>query len=105
MFNDTRVVYKYPIAAGGVTRIKGWFSRVLAVGEQDGELVLWAENSLTRTDFHTGEKVLKSEDEKIEIEVLVIGTGWNYIENTAGIYIGTVQMSDGLVWHVFVKPW
>ena len=103
MKKDTRVIYKYPIAAGGATVITGWFTKIVHVGEQNGELMLWMENSLTKPDFLTGEEKPRDEEEKIELQVWALGTGWKYKEGQLGTHIGTVQMSDGLVWHMFMK--
>lgn len=98
-----KVIYKYRINQGGETKIKGLFGRILHVGEQDGELYLWAENILTRLDFRSGEEIPRGEDEKVELSVFVIGTGWPYFDNDSVVYVDTVQMSDGLVWHVFLR--
>lgn len=102
MRNDQRVIYKYRLQDGGETKIKGWFTRMMHVGEQNGELYIWMENSLTRTDFYTGQQVPRDDSEKIEISVYAIGTGWPYAAAEFGVHVGTVQMSDGLVWHVFI---
>jgi hypothetical protein len=53
-------------------------------GEQDGRIVLWA-----AVDHAGGRE---------EVSFTVVGTGW---ELPDGHYRGTVQMPDGLVWHVF----
>ena len=96
-----KVIYKYHINPGE-TKIKGWFGRILHVGEQGGELYIWVENILTRMDFHSGEEVPREENEKTELHVFTIGTGWPYFDNESVVHVGTVQMSDGLVWHVFL---
>lgn len=59
----------------------------LHVGEQDGELMLWAE--------------VDSEKEKTNFEVYVCGTG-NPIPEKAKHYLGTVQI-EIFVWHVFLN--
>jgi hypothetical protein len=92
-------MYKYRVQPGGKTNLKGWFTGVFAVGEQDGNLVIWAENSLTKS---APNQMPRAEDEKIEIEVFSIGTGWPYAAGGVGRHIGSVQMKDGLVWHVFI---
>lgn len=102
MRNDQRVIYKYRLQEGGETKIKGWFTREMHVGEQDGELYIWMENSLTRQDYYTGNMMPRDEDEKIEISVYAIGTGWPYAAAEFGVHVGTVQMSNGLVWHIFI---
>ena len=88
------VIYKYELPQGGEKEYTGSFNQFLKAGEQDGKLVLWAENFL-------------DESEPVDtISFVVIGTGWNYIKTVSGShlqYIDTVQMSDGLVWHIFAR--
>ena len=88
------VIYKYELPLGGEKEYTGRFNQFLKAGEQDGKLVLWTENFL-------------DESEPTDtISFLVIGTGWNYIKVTSGSslkYIDTVQMFDGLVWHIFAR--
>lgn len=103
MKNDTRVIYKYVIPEGGKTTIRGWFTRVLDAAEQDGQLVLWAENSLTRSDL-MGNQIPREDKEKIDLTIFSIGTGHPYSAVGVGEYLRSVQMSDGLVWHIFVQP-
>lgn len=64
--------------------------RILSVGEQDGHIVMWA---LVDPNAPTMKK-----------QMTVVGTGWQgYVMD--GIlskrFVGTVQMPDGLVFHVF----
>lgn len=82
-----RVVYKYILPQGGSITLKKPFNRFLKVGEQNENLVLWVEEEL--------------EGEETKIQFIVLGTGWKYPDNFQ--YIDSVQMSDGLVWHVFYK--
>lgn len=103
MRNDKRVIYKYRLQQGGATTIKGWFTRVMHVGEQDGELYIWMENSLNAMSFYTGNMIPRAESEKVEVTINAIGTGWEYGAADFGMHIGTVQMSDGLVWHIFIS--
>ena len=100
MCNDQRIIYKYRLQDGGVTVIKGWFTRVVHVGEQDGELMIWMENSLTKGDAQ-GNQIPRDEPQ-IEVTIYVIGTGWPYSAGV-GKHVGTVQMKNGLVWHVFIS--
>lgn len=100
MKTDTRVIYKYELEQGETT-ITGWFTRFIHVGEQNGKLVVWMENSLTHLDFYNGAQVPRAEDEQISIRFFIVGTGWSYSAMT-GQHVGTVQMSNGLVWHVFM---
>lgn len=64
-------------------------SRTLACKEQDGNLCLW---------------VYLDTEEKLErLEILILGTGNpapSDLKDTH-FFIDTVQMSNGLVWHVF----
>ena len=62
--------------------------RVLSVGEQDGRLFVWA---LVDTDA-----------EMMSVPFFVAGTGHQVNESSQWEFIDTVQMSNGLVWHVFM---
>jgi len=67
---------------------------ILSVGEQNGDLMMWVK--------------LDPDRPKGTYEIAVVGTGWPAPKDDweTGIYwqfIQTVQMSDGLVWHVFVR--
>lgn len=72
MRNDQRIVYKYRLQDGGETKIKGWFTRIMHVGEQNGELYIWMENSLTRTDFSTGEQVPRDDSERLKFQSMLL---------------------------------
>jgi pantothenate kinase len=63
---------------------------MLHVGEQHGELYVWALVSELAT--------------KVNYKFFVIGTGvsMDHIEFNAQ-FVGTAQMQNGLVWHVFYK--
>jgi hypothetical protein len=67
-------------------------ARVLSVGEQEADLVLWA--------------IVDPEAPKAKRDFRVFGTGWkiNVTELELGgwSFVGTVQMKDGLVFHVWV---
>lgn len=64
--------------------------RILSVGEQDGDIMLWAlvdPNGPAKTK-----------------QLTVLGTGWHghFMDGIMEKrFIGTVQMQNGLVWHVF----
>ncbi len=58
----------------------------LSVGWQDG-LVLWADCTLTKQAFL--------------YKFYVFGTGWEIPEDYTGTFIGTVQGTDGFVYHVY----
>ncbi|HID92537.1 MAG TPA: hypothetical protein EYP60_00440 [bacterium (Candidatus Stahlbacteria)] len=61
--------------------------QMLSVQEQDGKLVLWAMVPMNTPDTST--------------QIRIIGTG-NLIEGDPLLdFIDTVQMPNGLVWHVF----
>ena len=100
---DLRVVYKYVLPIGGKTVITGWFTKILTVQKQGNNIVLWAENSLSKYNEKYDTFFPREERDKIALEIDVIGTGWDY-ENQDQKYIGTVQMDDGLVWHVYARP-
>lgn len=59
----------------------------LSVGWQNGGVMLWAECTLTRQTF--------------TYKFTVFGTGWEIPEDYSGVFIGTVQGSDGYVYHVY----
>lgn len=80
-------IFKYPVEDNGgfVEMPKG--AVVLSVGEQAGDLMVWC---LVDTDKRV-----------VSRQINVVGTGWNVSGFDAGKHLGTVQMSNGLVWHVF----
>lgn len=61
-------------------------AEILHVGEQNGKLMLWA--------------VVDNGLEMISIGISIFGTG-NPASTLGKTHIGTVQMSNGLVWHIF----
>ena len=99
---DLRVVYKYVLPTGGKTIITGWFTEILTVQKQGNNIVLWAENSLVKYNEKYDTFFPREERDKIALEISVLGTGWDY-ENEGQKYVGTVQMDDGLVWHVYAR--
>lgn len=62
---------------------------ILKAGEQNGALMIW---------YMFDENELDVE----QVDILVVGTGHKFI-STNTFFIGTVLMSNGLVWHVFEK--
>lgn len=66
-------------------------SQLLSVQDQNGQLTLWA---LINPNLNMVFRL-----------VTIIGTGHPITKPRAvlGTFIGTVQMYNGLVWHVFVK--
>lgn len=104
MKNAINVMYKYAIPEGGNAILEGFFTnKNFKAGKQGDKLVLWAENNLTKRDEFNG-YVLKEDSDKTKVEVMVLGTGWYYDKHWGWKYIDTIQMDDGLVWHVFVRP-
>lgn len=87
-----KTIYKYTldITAHQSVKLQSGY-KILSAGEQNGQLVLW---SVVETD---------NNPEWITIEV--VGTGHEIKEPDPLFadweYISTVQMSNGLVWHIF----
>lgn len=86
-------IYKYlleqdPTALQIVEMPEG--AKVLHVGEQFGELYAWAMVSPAAT--------------KVNYKFFVLGTGIDcgHLEIVSR-FVGSVQMANGLVWHVFFK--
>lgn len=79
-------IWKFTLRAGvyrqGIRTPRG--AELLHAGEQDGELVLWA-----RVDQLAGPALRW---------IVVSATGQMVYSQP---HVGTVQMPDGLVWHVF----
>ena len=74
------------------------FSRILSVQAQHDKLCLWA--------------VVETEMPLSEIEILIVGTGnecpegcWDNPPIYNNKFLGTVQMHNGLVWHVFTRSY
>lgn len=89
----TTTIYKYPLAVRDYQTLKlPSFSKVLAVAEQEGKLMLWA---------------AVSADPAPEMRMVVVriaGTGNPMGDEYIGMgHVGTVVMSNGFVWHVFVQ--
>lgn len=100
---NTRTIHRYPLTREGTTYLKGCFSNVIHLGEKNGELCVWLERSLTKTDYHTGKQIPRDESEGKTYKFYTIGTGWPYQPSEVGAHIGTVVMHNGFVWHVFMK--
>jgi hypothetical protein len=86
-------IYKYelPPCPGVVTTIRDEIFQFLEVQMQNGKPTLWA---------------LVDPEATIEepTHIMSFGTGWE-IPNDVDKYIGTLQDSEGYVWHYFVyKP-
>lgn len=65
------------------------FPHPLSVQEQGGRLVLWAAVDTSRPMF--------------PMTIRIVGTGNPFGDSSSCVHIGTVQMPNGLVWHVFRK--
>jgi len=79
-------IYKYSLGtmSGRITVAMHPVVNILSVGEQSGELIIWAEveaGKPTETQYFA-----------------IAWTGWEPPDNS--IYIGTVQM-NGLVYHIY----
>ena len=86
-----RRIYKYRLEITDYQRIElPVGARLLHVGEQSGELYLWA---MVWTTNNTE-----------PCQVRIFGTGNPVYSGDLGEFVGTVQMSSGLVWHVFAEP-
>ena len=89
-----RVVYKFGLRAIDEVQLLdlGDTAQVVHVGEQVGEICLWVEKELDPLN-----------DPFEPWRFLVVGTG-QQLDNGGKAYheyVGTVQMSNGLVWHVY----
>lgn len=63
-------------------------AQILSVAEQGGELMMWV--------------MVDPEVPLLEPRVIhILGTGHQHPNGTFGLYVGTVPMTSGLVWHVF----
>lgn len=60
----------------------------LSVGEQNGKLFLWA--------------IVDAFADDGQVSFCIRGTG-HQLDGSEGDFVGTCQMSDGLVWHVFFE--
>lgn len=89
-------IFKFPLRMGECelgTRqdiILPRYSKFLHMDEQDGMIVLWYMVDLDK-------------DRETE-SILIVGTGWELndtMEDLSKSYLGSIQMKNGLVWHVF----
>lgn len=84
-----REIWKFHLEPDELGRCIAVMPRIrqcLHVGEQEGEIVLWA-----AVDPNAG---------KEHRQFFILGTGWR-IPAEAVYYRGTVQMPSELVWHVW----
>lgn len=87
------MIYKYPLAQDP-TQLQlvsmPANAKLLHVGEQYGELYAWA--------------MVQPDATKVDYKFFVLGTGVSIDHLEMNVkFLGTVQMSSGLVWHVFYK--
>jgi len=80
-------VYKYNLEVGPNTLMLSSNAVFLSVGEQDDKIKLWA------TDAEDGTTTL--------YKIAVYATGQEIVAERK-MFVGTVQMNDGTVWHVFL---
>ena len=95
-----KVIYKYILNPGGITTLEGYFDQFLDAQVQDGNLVIWC--VVNPYDKENG-NIMPKNGKKNKFKFTCIGTGWPYQEEGIGDYCATVQMPDGLVWHIFVN--
>lgn len=65
-------------------------SKVISAGCQRDELVIWVFAPKLSERTH-------------RFQVSAIGTGWALDFDEVGEFVQTVQMPDGLVWHIFAR--
>jgi hypothetical protein len=88
-------IYKYPLTKNGSVHVSLPIgAQLLSVCEVAGELVLYA--------------AIDPNTSKMQVHILyVVGTGWQLareVSTQPNRFMGTVAMTDGLVWHVFHFP-
>lgn len=86
-------IWKFELSITDVQEVDIPFpARVLSVGNQRDELVLWA--------------LVDPDDELMTVKIRIVGTGNPFDfelfdDARQAKFIGTVLMGNGLVWHVF----
>lgn len=86
------LIYKITLAIVDMRTIDLPISaEILHVGEQNGHLCMWYQ-------FIESDPIQTQTTKRHTIEI--IGTGNHYYQRPR-VHIGTVVMSNGLVWHVF----
>lgn len=85
-----RSIFKYwlPIA-DRVSVLMPRGAQVLSVQEQNGQLTVWA--------------LVSAQQEFEPVRFRICGTGLPAEDVGVGYFIDTVQMPNGLVWHVFLE--
>ena len=84
-----KAIYKYelPIAPGFVSIINEKIIKILKVDYQNGLPMVWA--------------MVDTEDIGVESRIMSFGTGWE-LPNGVEEYVGSLQDSEGYVWHYFI---
>jgi hypothetical protein len=83
-----RTIFKYDLMIGYNSLYLPDGYKVVHVGEQYGNLTIWVEQDATDTKHG------------IYCYLYVYGTGQQFFD-TGAVHVGTVLMSNGLVWHVY----
>lgn len=88
-----RAIFKYPIdIAGNTVLLVPTDFELLDIGEQRGGLVAWGVAEIK----DSGAPI----NRMFEIKLCIRGTG-RTLQGNEGDFIKTVQMANGLVWHIF----
>jgi hypothetical protein len=84
-----KTIYKYTIdqtPGGSIFQMPaGW--EIISAQEQDGSICIWA--------------IVDPEKKPTDVWIAIYGTG-SPLRNINQQFIATVQMNDGLVWHLFL---
>lgn len=81
-------IWKYPLKLTDEQIIEMPAGTPLSVGEQDGQLMLWA--------------LVEPDKPMLARRIRIIGTGHPIDgERVLGSFLGTIQSNLGLVWHIF----
>ena len=91
---STLRILKYSLSTpndfgGGRTQITCQFNRFLDIQTQGGSVVVWIE-----TD---------SDAETKTVNLIALGTGWEFPSDAVVEYVKTVQDDHGYVWHYYVE--
>jgi hypothetical protein len=91
-----KTIYKYLVSPFDVTEMPRG-AEVLSVGAQGDEIVVWA--------FVSYDDTTKAPMEKVPRRLVAVSTGYVFAKDEDAPkrdqFIGTVQMRDGLVFHIF----
>ena len=88
----SKTIYKYELRSlqdqQQISLPKGY--TILSVGEQNGSIMVWA--------------AVDPDVEMQLVNIRVVPTGGKLFDELAlHIFLGTVQMKNGLVWHIFKR--